>query len=99
MVPVIATSCNRSFEKMEIHLFPNPAASSVNVSVKVEQEGSYMLLIRNVLGEVVLEKSVTFAAGTNLATLSLEKLSAGMHWVGISYKGQQVSALPLVIDF
>ncbi len=62
-------------------LFPNPAASVVNVLVATPNRTSITLLVTDVTGKVLSRKQVTAETGTNTIPVEISRLQSGAYLV------------------
>lgn len=82
------------FEKIAI--YPNPASSIVHISFSssVKRAGPVLLRIMNASGQEVARERHD---ATNLITMDISRLAAGIYWCQISSPGHAPETLPLVI--
>ena len=77
-----------------LSLFPNPARSSVLVSLDGVEE-DMTLLLYNLLGEVVLRKNVR--GGDRLARLSVDRFPSGIYMLAAFSGGGERLALYKIV--
>jgi hypothetical protein len=62
-------------------LFPNPSTGLVALSINAPVSGSARLLVTNNLGQVIQDRTVALAAGSNNLTLDLSSEAKGLYHV------------------
>lgn len=77
-------------EQMEaaMELYPNPAASEVNINI--EAEGDLNMVIMNALGQVVYQLNNIAVQGSEVVNLSLEDFDAGIYLVQLYNEQVQI---------
>jgi hypothetical protein len=73
--------------------YPNPARTSINVPVTVEDQANVTVSLTNILGQVVRTENIGTVAGgsTKLATINTSDLANGVYLCTIEAKGQRTA--------
>jgi subtilase family serine protease len=71
-------------EKVEI--YPNPAVNYLRVNYISSEYQTTQMRITNILGEILLDKTVDLIPGSNNFELIIEKLPAGIYFMKISFE-------------
>lgn len=66
-----------------VHIFPNPNSGSFNVLFTGQLQLSYVVEIRNVLGELIFKDKYVKSNGENLKTINLHDVTKGIYTVSI----------------
>ena len=64
-------------------IFPNPASELLNIDFTIEEDRNINLLIYDLHGRIVQEKSVSVRAGFNSVKLKVAALSSGIYFLSI----------------
>lgn len=81
------------------NLYPNPATSSVTLSITTLKKESVKIKICNVLGEIVNEFTNEIpTAGTFDFTINLEKMSKGVYFVNLTMMDGKAKTSKLVVE-
>ena len=84
---------NTSYNTKELLLYPNPTTGQVTLELDKEVNGTYLMQITTIAGQVVVSKNITF---DKRATLNLSDLAKGLYFVEI--KTDKVYRSKLVIE-
>ncbi|MEN7550621.1 discoidin domain-containing protein [Rapidithrix thailandica] len=74
-----AVEKSTTFEKPELHLYPNPADHELNLTFQCAEEVGYNLLITDVSGRQFLRKKAKSERGTNRLNVSTNALPPGVY--------------------
>lgn len=74
-----------------IHVYPSPATEWVTVEFGSERETEVQLLLTDVSGRILLEKTVEAGAGLNQTTFAVDHLPPGLYFIAVN-NGATVSA-------
>ena len=74
-------------EKTAMSLFPNPADSRAEVSLKSQSAFEARLSLHNLGGSVLISQTMHVQPGTNRAYLDLRALPPGHYFVRVEHKG------------
>jgi hypothetical protein len=84
---VETTDNDNTLVNSEVKLYPNPASDELNLRFSVNKSGSYQVMIVNLLGEVVLDKTISLNEGINNVKLTHDIKAickaSGLYLVGI----------------
>lgn len=70
-----------------LHLFPNPAQTTVNLEYALLHEGTLSYELQDVAGKHILNKQVEVKPGNNnIETIRLDGIANGSYMLNISYK-------------
>lgn len=96
---VVNPGFNNLNQLLGAQLFPNPASSSVQLTVEVPASltGNYTWSILNATGSVCNTKQLVLGEGKLNTTLSLEDLSAGLYFVQLRSE-HGIAMYPLVVE-
>lgn len=96
---VVNPGFNNLNQLLGAQLFPNPASSSVQLTVEVPASltGNYTWSILNATGSVCSTKQLVLGEGKLNTTLSLEDLSAGLYFVQLRSE-HGIAMYPLVVE-
>ncbi|CAN5706061.1 hypothetical protein BH10BAC2_BH10BAC2_42960 [soil metagenome] len=78
---------NISADKLPVsslNVFPNPARSTLNVSIYGLQTGRYNLLISNISGYTIKQKAITISGAKTTVQLTVADIPAGMYILRIA---------------
>jgi hypothetical protein len=64
-------------------MYPNPATTSVIITVNSLTSSQATLSVTNLMGQTVCNNAVTLSAGTNQLSLNVSELSNGFYMVNI----------------
>lgn len=70
-------------DEFPLSLSPNPTSSSVDISMKLPQEGMYQMKVLNALGQVVHTKSINGRATFTQVRLDVSELAPGIYVVNL----------------
>lgn len=89
--------CDRIIPSADgISLFPNPASSTLQVSVASVSNAQVAIRITDATGKTVLEKTANQPAGTQLHSLSVESLARGLYVVQVLLNNKRLEPIPFV---
>ena len=74
-----------TFEESIMKAYPNPTQGRLNVEIVGGSEGKIVLY--NTLGQVMIEKNVSFSTGKNIETLDISNLNQGVYSLVFYMKG------------
>lgn len=74
-----------TFEESIMKAYPNPTQGRLNVEIVGGGEGKIVLY--NTLGQVMIEKNVSFSVGKNIETLDISNLNQGVYSLVFYMKG------------
>jgi Secretion system C-terminal sorting domain len=86
IVPVTKTP-NTAFSGLNI--FPNPVAEQLKVSMRVRNSVKASISIFNSSGQLVHQEQHALAAGYNIITIPVSRLSRGVYWLLLEGNGMQ----------
>jgi hypothetical protein len=70
-------------------LYPNPAATAVQLSLYNENSGTALITVRNASGAVVYASTQTFSKGHTLVSIdAVRTWQPGLYVIGIAQNGQ-----------
>lgn len=72
-------------------VFPNPAANTANVNIKLKESRKISLTVINALGQTISSQDVQANAGDNNVTLDVNKLVAGVYFINVNVDGTNFS--------
>ncbi|MBN2486717.1 MAG: carbohydrate-binding protein [Bacteroidales bacterium] len=78
----------QKYGNVEMHLYPNPAYSVLNIELPSNTSEKYLCTIHDVSGKIIARK--TFNGGEHIA-LDIENLDSGMYFVKITSDNKQVA--------
>lgn len=86
---VIVTGLQDLQETGSVQVFPNPSSTDLFVQLEAKVSGKVHLLLRNELGQTVLQAPIHSAnLGTNNFHLDLSHLTAGMYFLELRLQGE-----------
>jgi hypothetical protein len=68
----------------DVNVFPNPASTAVNVSVKLANSEKVTIALYNIMGEQVINETHDMQYGDNTVKLATDRLAAGVYSVLVS---------------
>jgi hypothetical protein len=72
-----------------LDVYPNPFSNYIDVAFTTIEGGDVQLRLTNMLGQVVLDRTVTAQAGENVLRLDIaEDLANGIYYLNIEYAGE-----------
>jgi hypothetical protein len=74
--------------KTEIHIFPNPAVSYVDVTVHMPDTGRVRLSLYNVLGREVYAKEAVIDGGNHVIHIPMVGLAQGSYFLNVEWQAQ-----------
>ena len=93
----IPTGTPESASLATVHIFPNPAASSINMNVGLVRDADVRISIINNLGQIVHSYNKNLPAGNNIITVDALEFAAGIYQVqvvtGDSMKTEKISII------
>lgn len=73
----------------DLHIFPNPVTSDLNISLKSKKENSEVFIkIYDTRGGIVFEQLSLFNKGLNESTVDMKDFSHGLYFITIENEGQ-----------
>ena len=72
----------------ELQAFPNPATTVVNVNVVLALSGTIDAYVYNSMNVLVKEKHQAGIAGTNIVSININDLTAGLYTIKVIYGGK-----------
>lgn len=78
-----ATGINTIKDATDIALYPNPAASQLNLNVSSESNQNSAVEVYNINGEKMISQNTTVHSGTNIVIVNVADLIAGNYFVSI----------------
>ncbi len=89
--------CDRVIPSADgVSLYPNPASSTLQVSVASVSNAQVVIRIIDATGKAVLEKTGNQPAGTQLHSLSVEQLARGLYVVQVFLNNKRLEPVPFV---
>ncbi|MBK7969963.1 MAG: T9SS type A sorting domain-containing protein [Bacteroidetes bacterium] len=79
----IPTGTPESASLATVHIFPNPAASSINMNVGLVRDADVSISIINNLGQIVHSYNKNLPAGNNIITVDALEFAAGIYQVQV----------------
>lgn len=83
-------------EKTDMVLAPNVTESATSLRWNLETAGTNQLIIQNLNGQIVLQKTVEAVAGFNSLSIDASSLTAGIYWVRLQAADGKWSQLRLI---
>ena len=80
-----------------VSLYPNPATTSANISVNLEETSEVTVNVYNMVGAVVLSETFNGSNGANMFTLNTNSLDNGQYIVNISL-GENVATTQVSLN-
>ena len=72
-----------------LDVFPNPFSHYIDVSFTTIEGGEVHLKLTNMLGQIVIDRTVQAEAGENVIRLDIaEDLANGIYYLNIEYSGE-----------
>ncbi|WP_178988508.1 T9SS type A sorting domain-containing protein [Winogradskyella schleiferi] len=79
-----------TFNGTQIKLYPNPAVDNIKIYIKSVHDKNAVVTIYNVLGVVVLHKSITIGKSEVVIDLSVNELSNGLHFAKVQIGNETI---------
>jgi len=80
-----------------LNLYPNPTTGASFVDLYSSSQSEVRVLVINVIGQVVMDKSAKVVAGKNTINLSVDELPAGIYNVSVgSEENTTVKTLSII---
>jgi hypothetical protein len=92
----VSVSCSSDLNDV-ITLYPNPAATMLNVAMNVESEDTGAINIYNELGQLVKFLKVQSYAGSNNFTMDVSELPNGQYYVCFAMQNKRYPVQKLVV--
>ncbi|MBU3658483.1 MAG: T9SS type A sorting domain-containing protein [Flavobacteriales bacterium] len=88
----IFVDCENESDKLLT--FPNPSKNGFNITLNdTKLKGDATLVIRDAMGKVVIEKSISVAEGINLYPISSAELENGIYFITIANEHSQTKTI------
>ena len=85
-------------EGYKIKAFPNPAGQVLNLSICQNNHGCYSILLRNTLGQSVLEKRIFINENNHVEKLAVGALTPGVYYISVfGPKGLPTKSLTITL--
>lgn len=97
MTSSIVTSLNKAELKSTIELFPNPATSTIYLSLELNQTQNVSYLIIDVAGKEVRRGELN-SVGSDVYPVNIEDLPAGMYFMSCLFENAEPITRKFVID-
>jgi hypothetical protein len=89
-----STGLNAEVSSDKIEVFPNPATDVINISGEGLGEGNFSFVLRNVVGQIMMEEKADFTSKSFQKTFSIATLSNGIYFLTIeSVRGSEVEKI------
>ncbi|HLG40628.1 MAG TPA: T9SS type A sorting domain-containing protein, partial [Chitinophagaceae bacterium] len=69
--------------------YPNPAASTVSLKLKLEQQAKFSVTVYNMSGNVAYRMETQGHAGINQINIPVSQLNTGQYFIDIQYGNQR----------
>ena len=69
---------------------PNPAKLLTSIPYVVPQEGTVIFTVMSINGQIFYREVIQTLAGSHRVELNTDKLSNGMYYYSMEYKGQRI---------
>jgi hypothetical protein len=92
---VVETLADASYE---VNVFPNPVKTTASISFSCEKYGTGKITIRNLLGQIVLEQSITARHGKQSVQLSMQHLPTGPYQVEVFTGTRRIVARMIKVE-
>lgn len=79
-------------------IYPNPAQNNLNVNLNLSKNSDVDIIIKDVTGKTVLNKTSKLLKGENKIQLETTQLSSGLYFVQVNSDGNFVSTKKIVIS-
>ena len=71
-------------KELTISVFPNPFTNKISVKIHNAQYGNFDLKVSNSVGQLILNKVVSYAAHTPIEIIDLSNSPSGVYFLGIT---------------
>jgi hypothetical protein len=82
----------------EVNVFPNPVKTTVSISFSGEKYGTGKITVRNLLGQIVLEQSITARDGKQSVLLNMQHLPTGPYQVEVFTGTRRIVARMIKVE-
>lgn len=96
-VTVLDTSCNitsgiysNDLVNYGISIFPNPFTNEINIESRSLQEYFNLLIIRDIFGRIIYQKSIEFNNNNSILKIEQDKLVSGLYFVELKNSHQSI---------
>lgn len=72
---------DNSSDIMSIEIYPNPTNDIINLSINSKSDGQTTIVLTDVLGRVILVKTISYNKGSNLLQISLFQFEKGIYFL------------------
>lgn len=85
----VANASLKNIENVLFDIYPNPAKSNVTIVVDAKDD-NIVINVRNQMGQLVKNESVSGQSGLSTLSLDIQNLTAGMYLIEVIQNGQSV---------
>ncbi|MBI9038387.1 MAG: T9SS type A sorting domain-containing protein, partial [Bacteroidales bacterium] len=81
----------------EINIFPNPSYGKIFLTTECNENSTVQLIVMDLLGQVVMEKELSFVTGFNSKEIIIDDISKGIYIIKIQKDEGSISQ-KIIID-
>jgi type IX secretion system substrate protein len=89
---VVGTAVSKDPMQEQLRLFPNPANNLVNAQITVKNAGNAQIVIGDMNGKILVQRTSNLQAGDNFVELPVDGLTTGTYFIKV-YKQDRSKAL------
>lgn len=75
-----------------VNVFPNPAMTTISLDIRDENPGRFTAILRNAIGQTVIEKSFFVNSGAHMEKLQVSQQARGIYHLTILRENKQVTS-------
>ena len=82
--------------KLEVNVYPNPTYDFVDISLLIQENESYTIILTNTLGEIIHKREKKLVKGLNYMHISLTNYLKGSYYLQVYSDSQLLTTLPVI---